>query len=91
LKGDVKINFKEINKDSFIRYSGYVMQEDYLSDSITVRECIELSAFLKLPNDLPTQEKLKRVDEVLNDLKISHIANNLIGGKYFFYINRSIS
>jgi ABC-type multidrug transport system ATPase subunit len=63
------------------------MQEDTLSDTMTVRECIEFSAYLKLPTNLPTKEKNQRIEEVMKDLKIDHLSDCKIGG----FFNRGIS
>lgn len=42
----------------------YVAQDDLMYDTMTVRELLTLSACLRLPRDMPTADKLKRVCSV---------------------------
>ena len=45
---------------------------------MTVRECLEFAAKLKLPGTL--EEKLKRVDDILEELRLTKCQNTKIGG-----------
>lgn len=45
---------------------------------MTVRECLEFSAKLKLPGT--DAEKIKKVDEIITDLKLNKCEKTLIGG-----------
>ena len=45
---------------------------------MTVRECLEFSAKLKLPGTL--EEKLDKVDQIIKDLKLNKCQNTFIGG-----------
>ena len=47
--------------------------------TLTVREHLNFVAKLRLPSLLPESYKLERVDQVLKELKISHIADSFIG------------
>lgn len=40
LSGEIKANGKILTNDEFNKFSGYVMQNDILIESLTVRECI---------------------------------------------------
>lgn len=65
---------------AFKRMSGYVVQDDILIGSCTVRENISFSARLRLPADRFTREdKEKLVDEVIADLGLTHCRDTLIG------------
>ena len=57
---------------------GYVMQDDVLFETMTVRECFEFVAKLSISND----EKVysDKVDETLKKLEISAAENTVIGG-----------
>jgi len=45
---------------------------------MTVRECLEFAAKLKLPGTL--EQKLARVDEIIAELRLGKCANTKIGG-----------
>ena len=45
---------------------------------MTVRENIYLSAFLRLPSEMDHQEKEEKVDEIIEELGLSHVANSLV-------------
>ena len=53
-------------------------QDDILTGTLTVRENIYLSAMLRLPPEMTKDEKLEKVDEVIEELGISHVANTLV-------------
>ena len=49
-KGSIKINGAEKNTiKNFGAFSAYIQQEDILMQTMTVRECMEFAAKLKLP------------------------------------------
>ena len=60
---------------------GFVDQEDNLMGTLTVYEAVLFSAFLRLPDKIPMQEKAARVMQVLADLRIQHVADSFIGIK----------
>lgn len=47
--------------------------------TLTVREHLSFVAQLRLPTSMPYKEKIERVESVMQDLGISHIANSMIG------------
>ncbi len=50
MKGEIKIN--GVDQDDiyeFAKFSAYVQQDDLLHAAMTVRECLEFAAKLKLP------------------------------------------
>ncbi|EFA77807.1 hypothetical protein PPL_09305 [Heterostelium album PN500] len=59
---------------------GYVMQKDYLLPNLTVRESLMYSARLRLPVDMPKQDKINRVEEVIAELGLRDCANTRVGG-----------
>lgn len=70
--------------DGFAPTSGhkvaFVPQEDTLLPTLTVTECIRYSALLRLPRDMPLGEVHRRVDAVLSELGLRHVADSPIGG-----------
>jgi ABC-type multidrug transport system ATPase subunit len=76
--GEILINGQPRNK-SFKRISGYVLQDDRMLGTLTVKEHLTYVALLRLPSLMPYEMKMRRVEQVMEDLGISHIADNLIG------------
>ncbi len=60
---------------------GFVDQEDNLMGTLTVYESVLFSAFLRLPDAMSMEGKTKRVLQVLQDLRIAHVADSFIGIK----------
>ena len=55
-----------------------MQQDDILFQTMTVRECLEFAARLKLPGT--DEQKISRVDELLKHLKLIKCQNTRIGG-----------
>jgi ABC-type multidrug transport system ATPase subunit len=55
------------------------MQDDRMLGTLTVREHLGYVARLRLPSYLTYEQKMARVDEVLEELSISHISDSMIG------------
>ena len=53
---------------NFSAMSAYVQQDDILFQTMTVRECLEFAAKLKLPGTMAT--KIARVNQLIEDLKL---------------------
>lgn len=79
IEGKVLVNGTPRHASSFQRLSCYVLQQDVLLSSATVREAITLSALLKLPGTMSKKDKLARVDQVLEELDLVSCADTLIG------------
>ena len=63
---------------NFSAYSAYVQQDDILFQTMSVRECLEFAARLKLPG---TEDvKMARVQHIINTLKLNKCQNTRIGG-----------
>jgi len=78
LSGEVKLNGEKL-PDNFKRISGYVVQKDIATGTLTVRENLMFCANLRLPRSVPPSEKRELVDQVLFDLGISHCADTKVG------------
>lgn len=57
----------------------YVRQVDVLVSSATVRESILTAAMLKLPRSMKKQDKLARVDAIIEELGLVECQNTLVG------------
>lgn len=55
-----------------------MQQDDILFQTMSVRECLEFAARLKLPGT--DEEKIQRVDELIITLKLKKCENTRIGG-----------
>lgn len=63
---------------NFSSYSAYVQQDDILFQTMTVRECLEFAAKLKLPGEYG--QKMARVNDLIATLKLNKCQNTRIGG-----------
>lgn len=82
LEGDIMVNGHKVTKPTkkiFKRISGYVMQEDFLIGTLTVKETLVNAALLRLPKNMSYEDKMKRVDRALEVLGLRHIQDNRIG------------
>ncbi|GAP91426.2 putative ABC transporter ABCl1 [Rosellinia necatrix] len=64
---------------SFQRKTGYVQQQDLHLATTTVREALNFSAILRQPADVPREEKLAYVDEVIRLLEMDEYADAVVG------------
>ncbi|CAM6090123.1 unnamed protein product [Calypogeia fissa] len=79
--GCVLINNQVMKMSHFQRVSGYVMQDDALFPHLTVSETLLFSAKLRLPSHMPVAEKMARVEILLDELGLLHVANTRIGNE----------
>ncbi|OON14967.1 ABC transporter, ATP-binding protein, partial [Opisthorchis viverrini] len=61
---------------------GYVVQDNIAVDTLTVRENIAFSAALRLPRKLTSEERKAKVDEVIEELGLTSVADRLLGTAY---------
>ena len=78
-KGKILVNGVDRDKiKGFAAFSAYVQQDDILFQTMTVRECLEFAAKLKLKGTM--QEKMGRVEETIKELRLNKCQNTKIGG-----------
>ena len=63
------------NFDSYRTQIGYVPQKDIVHMELTVFEALDYAAQLRMPADTTLKERRKRIEEVLEDLDLSHRKN----------------
>ncbi|CAI5774290.1 ATP-binding cassette sub-family G member 2-like [Podarcis lilfordi] len=78
LSGDVLIDGVP-QPPNFKCISGYVVQDDVVMGTMTVRENLLFSAALRLPNSISFQEKEERVVQIINELGLSKVADTKVG------------
>ncbi|KAM6959775.1 broad substrate specificity ATP-binding cassette transporter ABCG2-like [Tautogolabrus adspersus] len=59
--------------------SGYVVQDDVVMGTLTVRENFSFSAALRLPESVSQQEKEKKVNRLIQVLGLSRVADSKVG------------
>ncbi|MCJ1338983.1 hypothetical protein MMC09_004272 [Bachmanniomyces sp. S44760] len=78
LKVEGKVLYNGKSKLSSIR-SAYVMQQDILLPTLTVRETLQYAADLRLPPPTTREERRRVVEEVILELGLKECANTRIG------------
>ncbi|KAJ3615119.1 hypothetical protein NHX12_018687 [Muraenolepis orangiensis] len=59
--------------------SGYVVQDDVVMGTLTVRENLRFSAALRLPSSVPQSEKEARVSLLIKELGLAKVADTTVG------------
>ncbi|XP_067902602.1 broad substrate specificity ATP-binding cassette transporter ABCG2-like [Heterodontus francisci] len=78
LKGQVLIDGAP-QPSNFKCISGYVVQDDVVMGTLTVRENLQFSAALRLPRSIRNREKNKRIDQIIKELGLTKVADSKIG------------
>ncbi|KAL4474935.1 hypothetical protein ABPG74_001631 [Tetrahymena malaccensis] len=81
LSGQITANGQPFDARSFSNFAAYVMQEDLIMETMTVREALQFAANLKMTGN--QQQKDQRVNEVLKIMRLEKCQNSLIGGITF--------
>ncbi|NWX01001.1 ABCG2 protein, partial [Caloenas nicobarica] len=81
LSGDILINGAP-QPANFKCTSGYVVQDDVVMGTLTVRENLKFSAALRLPKSVKEQEKNVRVNQVIKELGLSKVADSKVGTQF---------
>ena len=74
--GKVYLNGHERSEVDFNTFVAYVMQDDVLMESMTVREILDFTAQLRLPPD----KAHVRMEEVVEQLELTKILDSRVGG-----------
>eukprot|EP01103_Thecamoeba_quadrilineata_P005447 TRINITY_DN15243_c0_g1_i1.p1 TRINITY_DN15243_c0_g1~~TRINITY_DN15243_c0_g1_i1.p1 ORF type:complete len:644 (+),score=100.96 TRINITY_DN15243_c0_g1_i1:141-2072(+) len=81
LNGDIKINGQPRNSH-FKRMAGYVTQDDCLMETQTVRETLQFCANIKLPQYLSQEERERRVQNVIDELRLTKVSESFVGSQF---------
>ena len=79
IEGAILVNGYPKQGRTFNRLCGYVEQTDVHLATSTVREALHFSASLRLPSSVTIEQRTKFVNEVLDILELTPIADRLIG------------
>ncbi|XP_008842861.1 ATP-binding cassette sub-family G member 2 [Nannospalax galili] len=81
LSGEVLINGAP-QPANFKCTSGYVVQDDVVMGTLTVRENLQFSAALRLPTTMRNCEKNERINMVLKELGLEKVADSKVGTQF---------
>uniref|UniRef100_A0A8D2CX64 Broad substrate specificity ATP-binding cassette transporter ABCG2 n=1 Tax=Sciurus vulgaris TaxID=55149 RepID=A0A8D2CX64_SCIVU len=81
LSGDVLVNGAP-RPANFKCNSGYVVQDDVVMGTLTVRENLQFSAALRLPTTTTNHEKNERINKVIEELGLSKVADSKVGTQF---------
>ncbi|KAJ8781771.1 hypothetical protein J1605_010755 [Eschrichtius robustus] len=81
LSGDVLINGQP-RPANFKCNSGYVVQDDVVMGTLTVRENLQFSAALRLPTTMTNHEKNERINMVIQELGLDKVADSKVGTQF---------
>ncbi|GBG59386.1 hypothetical protein CBR_g38412 [Chara braunii] len=81
LEGLILVNGRPMDSKQLRKLSAYVAQDDALFAYLTVKETLLFSARLRLPADMPIDDKVARVDMLIATLGLSPRANTRIGNE----------
>ncbi|XP_029027566.1 broad substrate specificity ATP-binding cassette transporter ABCG2-like [Betta splendens] len=59
--------------------SGYVVQDDVVMGTLTVRENFSFSAALRLPSSISQRDKEQKVNKLIQELGLSRVADSRVG------------
>ncbi|EAR86655.2 ABC transporter family protein (macronuclear) [Tetrahymena thermophila SB210] len=80
LEGQVLVNGQPYTSESFSSFANYVMQDDILTETMTVRECITFAANMKVRGGQKKRNDL--VNDMIKQLKLEKCQNTQIGGQF---------
>ncbi|XP_046313501.2 broad substrate specificity ATP-binding cassette transporter ABCG2-like, partial [Marmota monax] len=85
ISGDVWVH--EVPEDSnFPHNTGYVVQDDVVMDTLSVRENLWFSAALRLPTTMTKQEKKERIKNIIKELNLEEVADSKVMSQVFLFI-----
>lgn len=82
VSGNIYVNGNVLTASEYKKIVGFVDQEDHLIPTLTVYETVLNSALLRLPRSMSLRAKETRVVEVLDELRILHIKDRVIGSDF---------
>ncbi|KAE8664723.1 Pleiotropic drug resistance protein 12 [Hibiscus syriacus] len=79
IEGDIRISGFPKVQETFARISGYCEQNDIHSPQVTVKESLIYSAFLRLPKEVSSEEKMTFVDQVMELVELDNLKDAIVG------------
>ena len=79
ISGEFRINGREYSRADLKVMSAYVMQDDLLHAELTVYETLHYASMLRMGNEATSEQRKKRIEEVLLLMRIQHCRDVIIG------------
>lgn len=76
--GDLRVNGMKFERE-ITAISGYVQQDDLFIGRLTVRDHLWFQAMLRMDRHCTKEERMLRIEEVIQELGLSKCANSVIG------------
>jgi len=86
-ENELRLGGKPYTKHNLKELSGYVLADDVLFPHLTVRETLEYAAQLRMAAEIPREDKIARVDQIINRLGLEQCQYTPIGDS----IHRGVS
>lgn len=77
--GTRALNGQPATPDALTALSAYVQQQDLFIGTLTVREHLVFQAMVRMDRHIPYAQRMKRVQEVIQELALSKCQNTVIG------------
>lgn len=77
--GKLLANTLQYSYETFGNFANYVMQNDLLMQTLTVRETLEFAAKLKL-SDYSEEERKEKILKLTKQMKLQKCLDTLVGG-----------
>ncbi|XP_048781230.1 uncharacterized protein LOC125683804 [Ostrea edulis] len=76
--GTITVNGHSITKD-LRRKLCYVLQQDIFFSSLTLRETLQFTAKIRLPDKMSNEQITSKVDEIIQDLDLTRCVDTIMG------------
>lgn len=82
MTGQVLLDGQVVDPEVLKHNSGYVIQDDIVMGTLTVRENLMFSAELRLPPSVSYEEKKARVQQIIEELNLMKVAESKVGTEF---------
>ncbi|KAI1730715.1 ABC-2 type transporter domain-containing protein [Ditylenchus destructor] len=82
ISGTIRINGCDVEPDVLRKISAYAQQKDVMIGAMTVKEHLMFMAKLRMGEEFSDEEKEDRVQNLMVELGLSHIADTMIGWQH---------
>ena len=79
ISGELLVNGRAVDATQYRRISGYVLQDNVLLPTLTVKETLAFAAELRLPSVMSRAAKMDHVHRVMRELGLTHIQDTRVG------------